>query len=112
MAVHLRVQQELNAGLLVGFGLTIDAKDSSVYDLTFGSLSASLGQSGYAEATEGQKAAYLAYAAELCRLIGDSDADAAAHAQEIWDLEAAIAAGSTMVRIGTAIFGARDYSKK
>ncbi|HDC2722053.1 TPA: YggS family pyridoxal phosphate enzyme, partial [Escherichia coli] len=24
----------------------------------------------------------------------------------------AIAAGSTMVRIGTAIFGARDYSKK
>ncbi|HCW46574.1 MAG TPA: YggS family pyridoxal phosphate enzyme, partial [Erwiniaceae bacterium] len=25
------------------------------------------------------------------------------------DMEAAIAAGSTMVRIGTAIFGARDY---
>lgn len=28
------------------------------------------------------------------------------------DLEAAIAEGSTMVRIGTDIFGARDYSKK
>ncbi|HEX5381649.1 MAG TPA: YggS family pyridoxal phosphate-dependent enzyme, partial [Acinetobacter sp.] len=27
------------------------------------------------------------------------------------DLGAAIAAGSTMVRIGTALFGARDYSK-
>ena len=27
------------------------------------------------------------------------------------DLNAAIAAGSTMVRIGTALFGARDYSK-
>ena len=27
------------------------------------------------------------------------------------DMEAAIAAGSTMVRIGTAIFGARDYTK-
>ncbi|HFZ8995596.1 TPA: YggS family pyridoxal phosphate-dependent enzyme [Citrobacter freundii] len=27
------------------------------------------------------------------------------------DMSAAIAAGSTMVRIGTAIFGARDYSK-
>ena len=27
------------------------------------------------------------------------------------EMEAAIAAGSTMVRIGTAIFGARDYSK-
>lgn len=26
------------------------------------------------------------------------------------DMPAAIAAGSTMVRIGTAIFGARDYS--
>lgn len=28
------------------------------------------------------------------------------------DMEAAIEAGSTMVRIGTAIFGARDYSKQ
>ncbi|WP_336041427.1 YggS family pyridoxal phosphate-dependent enzyme [Acinetobacter dispersus] len=28
------------------------------------------------------------------------------------DLEAAIAAGSTMVRVGTALFGARDYSEK
>ena len=28
------------------------------------------------------------------------------------DMEAAIQAGSTMVRIGTAIFGARDYSNK
>jgi uncharacterized pyridoxal phosphate-containing UPF0001 family protein len=27
------------------------------------------------------------------------------------DMQAAIAAGSTMVRIGTAIFGARDYTK-
>ncbi len=27
------------------------------------------------------------------------------------DLEAAVAAGSTMLRIGTALFGARDYSK-
>ena len=26
------------------------------------------------------------------------------------DLEAAVAHGSTMVRVGTAIFGARDYS--
>ncbi|MBV7297830.1 YggS family pyridoxal phosphate-dependent enzyme [Enterovibrio paralichthyis] len=28
------------------------------------------------------------------------------------DMDAAIASGSTMVRIGTAIFGARDYSKR
>jgi uncharacterized pyridoxal phosphate-containing UPF0001 family protein len=28
------------------------------------------------------------------------------------DMDAAIEAGSTMVRIGTAIFGARDYSNK
>ncbi|PPS64901.1 hypothetical protein CRX72_03795 [Pantoea sp. BRM17] len=27
------------------------------------------------------------------------------------DMEAAIAAGSTMVRIGTALFGARDYAR-
>ncbi len=28
------------------------------------------------------------------------------------DMEAAVKAGSTMVRVGSAIFGARDYSKK
>jgi uncharacterized pyridoxal phosphate-containing UPF0001 family protein len=28
------------------------------------------------------------------------------------DLEAAIAEGATMVRIGTAIFGARDYGSR
>ena len=28
------------------------------------------------------------------------------------DMQAAIAAGSTMVRVGTALFGARDYSQK
>lgn len=28
------------------------------------------------------------------------------------DMEAAIACGSTLVRIGTAIFGARDYANK
>lgn len=28
------------------------------------------------------------------------------------DMEAAIACGSTLVRIGTAIFGARDYAAK
>ena len=28
------------------------------------------------------------------------------------DMQSAIKCGSTMVRIGTAIFGARDYSKK
>lgn len=49
------------------------------------------------------------------------DAVKAQHAQpEDWDtlsmgmsgdLNAAIAAGSTMVRIGTTLFGARDYSK-
>lgn len=49
------------------------------------------------------------------------DEVSALHAKpELWDtlsmgmsgdLEAAIAAGSTMVRIGTALFGARDYSK-
>jgi PLP dependent protein len=28
------------------------------------------------------------------------------------DLEAAIQAGSTMVRVGTAIFGKRDYARR
>lgn len=54
----------------------------------------------------------------VCRKMSDAFATLKAHYPTVDtlslgmsdDMDAAIAAGSTMVRIGTAIFGARDYS--
>lgn len=94
MAAQARVSDELYSSMLMGFGLTTDAKDSSAYILTFSSIGAALGQNGYQSAEAYQKEAYLSYIAALFRLIGDSDGEAAAHAQDIWALESDIAAHS------------------
>jgi uncharacterized pyridoxal phosphate-containing UPF0001 family protein len=55
----------------------------------------------------GQKALHLRAKALFDRLRGDGLAIDTLSMGMTADLEAAIAAGSTMVRIGTAIFGAR-----
>jgi putative endopeptidase len=94
MAARNLVYRELQANLLLGFGLTVDAKDSNVYDLTFGAFSPSLGQSGYENATDSQKTAYRIYVATLLTLVGTSEADAQTQAGQIWDMEASIAAKS------------------
>ncbi len=94
MNVQLKVKKELGSSQLLGFGLTIDAKDSSKYSLTFGALSASLGQNGYTTATESQKNAYLKYISTILTLGGAKAEQAAKDAQLIWDTEASIAAQS------------------
>lgn len=94
MDVRNRVYQELGSSMLVGFDLTVDAKNSDVYDLTFSAFSPSLGQSGYTGASDSQKSAYLTYVATLLRLGGTPAADAQTQAQQIWEMEASIAAKS------------------
>lgn len=94
MAARNLVYQKLGADLLLGFGLTVDAKDSNVYDLAFSAFYPSLGQSGYENATESQKTAYLTYVAALLKLVGTPEADAQTQARQIWDMEASIAAKS------------------
>lgn len=91
MAANLVVEKDLGANLLLGFGLAVDAKDGSKYTLSFGTISPSLGQSGYAGATAAQKGAYLSYIKNLFTLGGVSSAEAEAEAQLIWNAEAAIA---------------------
>lgn len=88
------IYEESGVSLLIGFGLEPDAKNSSVYDLNFASIAASLGQSGYAQATAAQKAAYINYVTKLLTLVGESAEKAASEAQTIWELEASIAAQS------------------
>jgi putative endopeptidase len=94
MDVNQLVSKELGANLLLGFGLTIDAKDSSRYSLTFATFSPLLGQSGYAGAAEAQKNAYLQYISTLLTLGGMEAAEAAEEARLFWDTEAALAAES------------------
>ncbi len=94
MGVHQTVYKELGTSLLLGFGLTVDPKDSSKYSLTFGSISASLGQSGYAGTPDSQKNAFLKYVATALTLGGVKAEQAALDAQHFWDVEAAIAAES------------------
>lgn len=94
MAARNLVYQKLGADLLLGFGLTVDAKDSNVYDLAFSAFYPSLGQSGYENATDSQKSAYQTYVATLLKLVGTPEADAQTRARQIWDMEASIAAKS------------------
>lgn len=94
LAVNHKVTKDLGSNLLVGFGLAVDAKDSSKYTLAFGTFSPSLGQSGYASATDTQKAAYFQYLNTIFALGGVDNETAAADTQRIWDAEAEIAAQS------------------
>lgn len=90
MAVNLKTYQDLGTPLLMGFGLTIDAKDSTAYDVVLMPVSAALGHAGYGGATAEQKQAYLTYLSTLLKLVGQTG-DTAAAAKAVWNAEAAIA---------------------
>lgn len=94
MTARNLVYREMGADLLLGFGLTVDAKDSNVYDLAFSAFNPSLGQSGYENATDSQKTAYLTYVTSLLKLVGTSEAGAKTQAGQIWDMESSIASKS------------------
>lgn len=94
MAACQTTYEDLGMNPLMSFGLDVDAKDSTVYDLAFGTISPALGKTGYSAATDTQKKAYLTYLATLDTLLGADAATAAADAKLIWDTDAAIAAKS------------------
>lgn len=90
MTVNLKTYQDLGTPLLMGFALTIDAKNSNAFDVTLLPVGASLGHAGYSGATAGQKQAYLTYLSTLLKLVGQTG-DTAAAAKAVWNAEAAIA---------------------
>lgn len=91
MEVHHRVSEELTSSLLVGFGLTVDFRDSSRYLLTFSSLYPTLGKDEYAGETPITEA-FRQYLTTLLLLGGESEEAAAAHAQAYYELERDLAA--------------------
>lgn len=91
MQARQKVYNELGCSLLLGFGITADAKNSSVYDLYFSPLYPSLGYDGYESATAEQKSAFLNYITTVLKLCGETETDAAAMAQTIWNTDAELA---------------------
>lgn len=92
MEVHAKIYEETGVSTLLGFGLSIDAKDSTQCLLVFSGASPALGKYGYAGATEAQKTAYLTYLTDLLVLLGQSQADAQAQADLVWQTDTALAA--------------------
>lgn len=92
MEVHAKIYEETGVSTLLGFGLSIDAKDSTQCLLIFSGASPALGKYGYAGATEAQKTAYLTYLTDLLVLLGQSQADAQAQADLVWQTDTALAA--------------------
>lgn len=91
MEVHNRITEELGSSLLVGFGLTVDFRDSNRYLLAFASLSPALGKEEYAGGTPVSEA-FRQYLTTLLLLGGESEDAAAAHAQSYYELEEALSA--------------------
>ena len=90
MQVHHQVSTDLGGGLLLNFGLTIDALDSNSYVVTFAAGSPSMTKELYAQDGGSQKEAYLQYVQTLFQLGGVRETAAAADAQTLWAMEKAI----------------------
>ena len=91
MQVHHRLSKELNASTLVGFGTTVDVRDSNRYILAFAYPSPTLTKEDYA-ADSPNVTAFEQYIATLFTLGGESEEDAANHAAAIIDMEKTLAA--------------------
>ena len=91
MQVHHRLSKELNASALVGFGTTVDVRDSNRYILAFAYPSPTLTKEDYAGDSP-NVAAFEKYIATLYTLGGESKEDAANQASAIIDMEKTLAA--------------------
>ncbi len=92
MDVHHKLSKELAASLLVGFGMTVDARNSSRYVLAFsGPTPSVLSKEEYAEGgTIAQ--VYQQYLVTLLTLSGEPAEDAAAHAEAFYNMEKTLSA--------------------
>ena len=90
MAVRHKMADELAGNQLMGFGLSIDMKDSAKYTVAFSTFSPSLNKEIYVEDGGTKKEAYLTYIQTILQIGGQDAASAKADAQRMWDMEKAI----------------------
>lgn len=92
MQVHVKISGDLALSTLLGFGLSVDSKNSTRYLLTFASLSPSLPKETYAAGGDCVQAAYRAYLTTLLILGGEDETSAARDAGLIYGLERELSA--------------------
>ena len=92
MQVHHRLAKELNTSTLVGFGTTVDVRDSNRYILAFAYPSPSLSKEDYADEDSVAAKAYKEYLTTLYTLGGESEKQAAADAEAFFAFEQDISA--------------------
>ena len=85
---------EFALGEFLGFGVGIDALDSSVYSMNFLTVSAPLSQQAYIGENDTQKQAYLKYLKTLLMLCGWDETQAVRDAQAVFDFEAKLSAAA------------------
>lgn len=98
MQVHNRLTEEQGKQFLLVFGPSPDPRDSDKNMLRFVIADPYLGQSGYANAPDTQKEAYLKFAAALLEAAGAGTEEARRQAQLCWDTESAIAEAMPTIR--------------
>lgn len=91
MAVQQSLSDDLNISLLMNFGLSGDANDSSHYTVGFSTFSPSLNKDIYAKDEGGQKEAYLTYLQKILTLCDYDEQTANANAQRFWEIEKSLA---------------------
>ena len=89
--VQSTFRNELYVVPFIGFSLTVDLKDSTKYSVAFATLSPSLPKDTYSTGTDEQKNSYINYIKTLLMLGGETEEDAAAMAQQCFDIEAMLA---------------------
>ena len=87
------LRKELGFFTLMGFGLTIDAKDSNSYLVSFSPMGFGMDKAFYADEGE-QKAAYLRYIEKVFTLAGLGAEQARQYTALVYDAEKALAAAS------------------
>lgn len=85
--IQSTVSKDLYIAQFMGFGLTVDLKDSNSYMLVFSTFSPSLPKDTYLNGTEQQINAYLEYIKTLYMLGGETEADAEKMANQYFELE-------------------------
>ena len=85
--VQSTVSKDLYIAQFMGFGLTVDLKDSNSYMIVFSVSSPTLPKDTYLNGTEQQINVYLEYIKTLYMLGGESEEDAAKKANQFFEME-------------------------
>ena len=92
------MREEMGFATLLSFNLTLDLKDSNRYAVMFGAFSPMMDKDFYANPDPGKTGMYLNYLTKLFVLSGETEEEAKADAQRVYDMEKVVSAASLDVQ--------------